>query len=170
MLLWPKHTPPWLGMAHNLIVSYAPRRHIEIIRPFPAVPKDTKVSLKRPGGILVLSVPRIIGWSRAWHAVWEASCWRCLLFFLGYSEFCQAASGGSVDAADIALNWVTSLHSCLTDFGDMLVYKWTRQRFRIPEKSSIQVNVCNPDHFNSGWLTKMHVIIAIKHWGRKELI
>lgn len=44
-------------------------------------------------------------------------------FFLGYSEFCQAASGGSVDAADIALNWVTSLHSCLTDFGDMLVYK-----------------------------------------------
>jgi histone deacetylase 1/2 len=29
-------------MAHNLIVSYAPHRHIEIIRPFPAVPKEIR--------------------------------------------------------------------------------------------------------------------------------
>jgi histone deacetylase 1/2 len=29
-------------MAPNLIVSYAPRRHIEIIRPFPAVPKEIR--------------------------------------------------------------------------------------------------------------------------------
>lgn len=97
-------------MAHNLIVSYAPRRHIEITRPFPAVPKEIrKFHSNELVEFLSLVSPELLADPELGMQFERLHVGDVYCFFLGYSDFCQAASGGSVDAADIALNWVTSL-------------------------------------------------------------